>query len=314
FPLKVAPRQNQAIWVEVYTGRGRPPGTYEGVVTLEADGRVRRVPVELELMAFTLPDENSMDAMVYYEPSQPELYQGRNLDDAYHRFAHRQRVELVHAYDQAGVRARFGRFDGADFTKARGYEGPGEGVGNRIVPVSFYGPGRGWDDRPTAWSRSDAWMGFLSSVLPKAITFLYMPDEPRRAQFPEIVKLADNVRSNPGPGRRLPLFVTRSWAEELDGSIDMWSTGPQHFDIARAAQERAKGRYYWTYNGGRPAAGAMTIDAPATDPRATIWGCFKHGVEVYFYWHGDHWRHNSQKQGERNQDVWRNPITFDNRG
>jgi hypothetical protein len=35
---------------------------------------------------------------------------------------------------------------------------------------------------------------------------------------------------------------------------------------------------------------------------------------VYFYWHSVHWRHNSQKQGERNQDVWANPITFDNRG
>jgi hypothetical protein len=27
-----------------------------------------------------------------------------------------------------------------------------------------------------------------------------------------------------------------------------------------------------------------------------------------------HWRHNSQKQGERKQNVWANPITFDNRG
>jgi hypothetical protein len=37
-------------------------------------------------------------------------------------------------------------------------------------------------------------------------------------------------------------------------------------------------------------------------------------VPVYFYWHADHWRHNSQKQGERNQNVWAESITFDNRG
>src|SRR5829696_6269845 len=55
-------------------------------------------PVQLVLFDFTLPDENSMHAMVYYEPLQPELYQGRNLGPAYHRFAHRHRVELVHAY------------------------------------------------------------------------------------------------------------------------------------------------------------------------------------------------------------------------
>ena len=59
---------------------------------------------------------------------------------------------------------------------------------------------------------------------------------------------------------------------------------------------------------------AITIDAPATDARATIWAAFKHDVGVYFYWHAVHWRHNSQKQGDRNQNVWANSITFDNRG
>ena len=45
-----------------------------------------------------------------------------------------------------------------------------------------------------------------------------------------------------------------------------------------------------------------------------MWAAFKHDVEVYFFWHAVHWRHNSQKQGERRQNVWANPITFDNRG
>ena len=58
----------------------------------------------------------------------------------------------------------------------------------------------------------------------------------------------------------------------------------------------------------------MVIDAPATDARANIWGCFKHGIKVYFYWHGLHWQHNPQKQGNRIQNVWADPITFDNRG
>ena len=37
-------------------------------------------------------------------------------------------------------------------------------------------------------------------------------------------------------------------------------------------------------------------------------------MRVYFYWHAVHWRHNSQKRGERNQNVWADSITFDNRG
>jgi hypothetical protein len=101
---------------------------------------------------------------------------------------------------------------------------------------------------------------------------------------------------------------------ELDEAIDIWCAGPQWLDVARAAQERARGRSYWTYNGGRPNGPAIVIDAPATEARAMAWAAFKHDIDVYFFWHGVHWLHNSQKQGERKQDVWANPITFDNRG
>jgi hypothetical protein len=56
------------------------------------------------------------------------------------------------------------------------------------------------------------------------------------------------------------------------------------------------------------------IDAPATEARVVGWAAFKHDASLYFFWHGDHWQHNRQKQGERKQNVWANPITFDNRG
>jgi hypothetical protein len=313
-PIAVAPSRNQSLWLEVDTPRDLPAGFYDGVITVTADGRALKMPVDLQVFDFTLPDANSMDAMVYYEPSQPELYHGRNLDTVYHRFAHRYRIELVHAYDEAAVRASQGRFDGSDFTRERGYEGPGEGVGNRIVPRSFYGPGKGWDERESAWKLADSWMTFLAGAVPKAKTFLYMPDEPSRSEFEHIRTLASNVHTNPGPGKALPVFVTKHWVPELDDSIDIWCAGPQWFDIARAEKERAKGRSYWTYNGGRPNGPAIVIDAPATEARALAWAAFKHDIDVYFFWHGVHWRHNSQKQGERRQNVWVNPITFDNRG
>jgi hypothetical protein len=183
-----------------------------------------------------------------------------------------------------------------------------------LAPRTFYGPGRDFDDRASAWAKSDSWMTFLRERLPRAITFLYMPDEPRPPVYPRILSLAANIHSNPGPGRGLPIFVTSKYVTALDDAVDIWCSGPKGFHIDAAAKERARGREYWFYNGGRPAGGAITIDAPATDARATIWAAFKHDVRVYFYWHSVHWRHNSQKHGERNQNVWANSITFDNRG
>jgi len=313
-PVKVGGALNQALWIEVYTGRDQAPGVYEGTITVTADGWRTALPVELELLDFALPDRNSLDVMVYYEPHQPELYQGRNLDPAYHRFAHRHRIELVHAYDEVSARASRGRFDGSDFTRERGYEGPGEGVGNRIVPRTFYGPGPGWDDRAEAWRRADSWMTFLAANVPGARTFLYAPDEPAPTEYPAIRALGANVHSNPGPGKALPVFVTKHWVPELDEAIDFWCSGPQLFDVARAAKERARGRSYCFYNGGRPNGPTPVIDAPATEARAIAWAAFKHDIDLYFYWHGVHWQHNRQKQGERRQNVWADPITFDNRG
>jgi len=255
-----------------------------------------------------------MDAMIYYESLQPVMYQGRNLDAQYHRFAHRQRVELVQAYDIKSASAAAGRFNGKDFTSLHGYQGPGEGVGNRIIPRTFYGPGKEFDERANAWRESDTWMTFITQNFPAATTFLYLPDEPGRSEYAYIRKLSDNLHSNPGPGKALPAFVTKHYVKELDGYIDIWDTGPLGYDIERAVAERGRGHKYWIYNGGRPAAGAIVIDAPATEPRATIWACFKHGVDNYFFWHGVHWQHNRQKVGERKQNVWSNPITFDNRG
>jgi hypothetical protein len=313
FATSIRPDENQAIWIEVYVDRARAAGVYKGTIEIRADGARRQVPIELEVFDFTLPDENSMHAMLYYSSDQPQLYHGRNLDAAYHRFAHRHRVELVHAYDETTLEAASGRFSGADFTRDRLYEGPGAGIGNRIVPRSFYGPGRDFDERESAWAKSDAWMTLLGQKVPRAITFLYMPDEPGPDAYPRILKLAENIRGNPGPGRALPIFVTSKYVAALDAAIDIWSSGPKGFLLDRVASERARGRQYWFYNGGRPAGGAITIDAPASDARATIWAAFKHDVSVYFYWYAVHWRHNSQKQGERNQNVWADTITFDNR-
>jgi hypothetical protein len=313
-PIAVRANQNQAIWIEIYIDRARTQGLYRGTIDIHADTARRTLPIELEVFDFTLPDENSMHAMLFYASDQPERYQGRNLDPAYHRLAHRHRVELVHDYNEQRLAAVMGRFSGADFSREHGYEGPGAGVGNVIAPRSFYGPGPDFEDRPTAWARSDAWMTFLREKVPHAITFLYMPDEPRAREYPHILKLAENVRSNPGPGRALPVFVTSAYVDALAPAIDIWCSGPKGFRLDRVATERARGREYWFYNSGRPAGGAITIDAPATDARATIWAAFKHDVRVYFYWHAVHWRHNSQKQGERDQNVWANSITFDNRG
>ena len=120
FPVAVRSGESQAIWIEVYIDRARIPGIYRGAIEIRADTVRRVVPIDLEVFDFTLPDENSMHAMLFYSSDQAELYHGRNLDAEYHRLAHRHRVELVQAYDEQTLPRVWDRFSGADFTRAHG--------------------------------------------------------------------------------------------------------------------------------------------------------------------------------------------------
>ncbi len=323
FPLSVPPDANQAIWIELYTGKGLPAGFYDGSITVRDGSETRVIPVELELFDFTLPDENSMHAMIFYESGQPELYHGRKNDNAlhmtYHRFAHRQRIEFSHAYNEKSAGRMTDIFTGSAFTLDRGYEGPGEDIGNTIIPRTFYGPGRDFRNGADAVKYSDSWITWLDENLPGKITFIYMPDEPREEAFPEVREYALRIKNNPGPGKRLPVFVTAGYREGLDNPgniIDIWCSFYGHYDITRAETERAHGDEMWIYNGTRPHGGAPLIDTPAVDMRSNMWACFKHSIPVYFHWHANHWRHNSQipEGHERNQNVWADPVTFKNKG
>jgi hypothetical protein len=314
-PVSMAARRTQAFWFDVYTPRDLPAGFYDGMITLTADGEEWTVPVELEVFDFALPEQNSWNAMVYFEAEQTTRYHGTDRSQAYHRLAHRSRIEFVRSYDVTSATQNAGRFSGTEFTRRLGYEGPGEGVGNRIIPRTMYSPGTLFDERQSAWRESDAWMRYLDANIPGAITLLYMPDEPSSSEFDRILRIGRNIDENPGPGRRLPVFVTHGYASTLAPAIDIWCTGANQYSTTRAAAQRERGGDMWFYNGQRPHAGSLLVDSPATDPRVQAWASYKHGAKVYFYWHANHWYHNSQSPSgyERTQNVWVNPITFRNR-
>ncbi|HTV00422.1 MAG TPA: glycoside hydrolase domain-containing protein [Luteitalea sp.] len=312
----VAAQQTQAYWVELHVARSAAPTTYRGHVQVHADGATTRVPVELEVLDVTLPDVPTLPTIVYYERSQTDLYHGRNMDREYHQFAHRHRVEFTHAYDDATVAAARSRFDGNAFARRvpASYAGPGLDTGNRVIPRTFYGPGRDFDTDESARTALQRWKTSLEGLTP-LLTFVYLPDEPTPPQFARVKEIGTRVRNAArGMGSPVKTFVTHGYTPELADAVDIWAAVPAHYDVKRAAEERKAGKQMWFYNGGRPQMGAIIVDAPATDPRVVGWAAFRHDVDGYFYWHANHWRHNSQKKiGDRHQNVWVDPITFDNR-
>jgi len=315
-PFHIAANLNQGVWFDVYVPGKTPAGTYSGNVVVSEGGKtVKEIPVTLTVFDFVLPDENHFHAMIYFEEDQVAARHGKDsaaLVDSYHRLAHRHRVEFTNRYGPDSSQSAVERLSGVAFKPERGYVGPGEGVGYTIVPASFYGIGQNWQ-QDQAWATADAFMTWLTKVKPDAVTFLYIVDEPPRERLPWIKQVGDKHHANPGPGKKLPMYVTTQPRPELEGAIDVWCTVTNHYNVRRAAEEKAKGRRWWVYNGHRPYAGTQLNDAPAVDCRVTPWACWKYGVELWFYWHADHWRHNSQAP-RGNQNVWADPVTFGHSG
>ena len=226
-------------------GANRPAGTYRGA----HHGDRRRPPAgacpwSLELFDFALArrEQHARDDVLLERSAR-----------ALSRPQPGRRVPSLRASptDRAGARLRRRECDAPlsggsparDFTRDAHYEGPGRITGNVIVPASFYGPG-------TRLRRSRQRLVACRCVddvpqrsLPNALTFLYMPDEPRPPQYPRILRLADNVHSNPGPGRALPVFVTHEYVDALAPAIDIWCSGPAGLrHRARAAGACARAR------------------------------------------------------------------------
>ncbi len=231
-----------------------PPGLYRGTLTVTADGKAAPLPVELRRLRLHAAGREQPAAMVYYEPDQPELYQGQNLDPAYHRFAHRHRVELVHAYDEAAVEARRGRFDGRDFTRERRLRRPrrGQGQHDRADLVLRPGPRlRGAAERLEALGRLDelrrpiaARRDARSSTCRTSRT---RSSTPRSAASP---RTSTRTRAR---AASCPSSSPSGSSRSSQGLIDIWCVPPQAFDIAGCGSGAR----------GRPAGLVLQRRAPA---------------------------------------------------
>ncbi len=55
--LDLSPKQNQPVMLRVFTPKGTPPGIYQGAVHILAAQGSLRVPVKVEVLGYTLPDQ-----------------------------------------------------------------------------------------------------------------------------------------------------------------------------------------------------------------------------------------------------------------
>ena len=319
-PFDIAPDTNQGVWADIYVPRAEcPAGLYTGriVVTVE-DRQVADIPLELEVLDFALPDENHYRSMIFYSGEKIAPRHGLSEGPArwpmllnYHRMAHRHRVELIGGGTWEELQALQGTLSGEAYTRAEGYQGPGEGVGNTVFSIHTYRVDFP-DDEASYRAQSDRWVTWFQEHAPEVEYFLYLTDEPRRDRMDWIVERAGWIHNNPGPGRELPVFVTTAPRDSLVGSVDIWCTQSSWYPRERVQAAEARGERVWLYAGHRPETTADMIDEYGIAFRLKPWIGHLCHIPRWFTWESTHWFANRNEQpNDQPKNVFVEPVTFD---
>ncbi|MBN1265069.1 MAG: DUF4091 domain-containing protein [Anaerolineales bacterium] len=315
-PFRVEAQQNQAVWVDLYIPRSTTPGTYSGQITISTGGDETKIPLELQVYGFTLPDETHLDNMFGLAPAslvrrfdiQVDSAEYYEYEARFHQMAHRHRFDLVRDVFSLNKMDEFHilYLNGSLYTPAFGYDGPGSGVGNTTFSIGLYGAvpleyGGSFQaaSQEEWWAGSDAWaQWFLENAPDVAINKYLFPDEPETSgDFRKIRKQSDWTHSNPGIGSTIPTYVTLPVTEKLIEYVDFWSTAGAFThpglspgtDPELLQQELEDGKQFAFYNGYRPLSGTQVLDADAIEFRVIPWIAWKYDVDQYFYWMTTYW-------------------------
>ncbi len=319
-PFDIGANLNQGVWVDIYVPRTATVGVYTGSATVTVGGtEAGTIPIELEVLDFTLPDENHYKTMVFYSKDTlierhntgwctPEMWE---MMLAYNRMAHRHRLELIGCGNWDEADNLTGTLTGDAFTADGNYDGPGVGVGNSLFSIATYG---GWwaQDQNYYETQSDAWVNwFNDNGLNDLEYFLYLTDEPGPDMYQWVRDHAAWIHNNPGPGQDLPVFLTKWPMTDLLGAVDIWCTPPQLYDQEEATAAENRGERVWLYASYRPQTPADATDEYGIAWRVKAWIGHYCNIPRWFTWESTHYYNNSNEvdPGGR-KNVWANPIGF----
>ncbi len=338
-PFEIAAGTSQSVWVDIYVPPGTPPGTYTGTLRVfEGESTSRLIPVSLQVRAFSLPDVPPMRSILY--ASDHDIYDrflGRNwaepgehayadeIVDRHFQVAHRHLIDLIGA-DEDPKRvndAWLDRIDGSLFTPARGYAGPGVGLGVRTYSIGVYGLWTfGWDEGNPAsvQDMASSFAAWMQANAPDVFAFVYLIDEPGAGYFPQIEQWSQWIDGAPAPGPSLAAMSTVNFRSAVSAmpSLDLpcrWATfhGPTP-QVVQAYEELRDdpARKTCVYNGVRPAAGTFATEDDGVALRVTAWTQYKKDIDIHFYWQSTYYDNYQGGQGQT--DVFTQAQTFGGSG
>jgi Domain of unknown function (DUF4091) len=290
-PIQGGVRTTELAFFDVAIPENTEEGRYTGTLRVER----LAVPVTLDVSRARIRLEQAPLVWVFYAPRELARVHGVPDDDSPAELAIEAKYfELFRAH---------GALLASDLPPARTAARRGFMRDVKYWPVAV---DTSSDDAIARDTRAfvDAFRG--TGVTPFTIPI----DEPKTPAQKQRARHIADVIGAAGGGRPALLRAVTDRPDPIYGdAIDVYFS-PEDFP-AVAAQRRATGERFWTYNGRPPGAGSMILDTEGTALRTWGWIAEKYGIDLWYAWEGLYF---SDRYNDRAPtDTLRDPITFDER-
>ena len=181
--VNIAGDESQMFWVDIYLPKDTPKGMLTGSLEVTTtSGVAAAIPVEVEVLDITLPDERASKTMLYAEAqdiqeryftgvsgdslSESEQTSFREIMNRHYMLAWRHGVSMIDANelvpgvpvdpDKPNIDWQ-ARLAGELYTAANGYAGPGEGLAHDVYSIGTYDLWTFWWNLEDYYPRSSSY-------------------------------------------------------------------------------------------------------------------------------------------------------------
>ncbi len=285
-PLDLQPNQAQPVWISVKVPKEAKAGNYAGTVRIEANGRVKELPLRLHVWTFALPDMPSSATAFGLQKEYIALQHGVSPDSPQAERLYAQYYEMLLDH---GVSASQIPVDVMSDRAAKYLNDP------RLT--SFQIPYPADDAALKATVARLVKHGWFSKG------YFYPIDEPvNKPAYDELTAISDRLhRCAPGYHWVVPFYRGPDWDPQIlpfdlmANRVNLWCPNSAYFEAgptrATLARRHRMGECVWWYvccGPGEP-FNNFFVNMSAMSHRILFWQQKRENVDGLLYWSTNYW-------------------------
>jgi hypothetical protein len=155
--FNVGSLSSQEVWCDIYIPGSAPVGAYVGTLTVwQNSSALYNFPVNLQVRSYTYPNTYNVKTMLWAGHAEYRRWMWGLTNPNTYSWRHESATQLAHMIKRHRITLTDNDISGSEFfadistywrdkfygtlySEAQGYEGPGQGVGDDMLMLNFYG-------------------------------------------------------------------------------------------------------------------------------------------------------------------------------